>query len=81
MKQQLCTYLFLNVFRKTNDIPRWSISSPVRRENITWTNADLLAIWSFGTNSNKKNMMVWINENAFKIFVSKWRSYRPGEMI
>ena len=48
--------------------------SPVRRQAITWTNADLLSIGPFRTNFSEvwiKNTKLFIQENAFEKVVWK----------
>ena len=55
--------------------------SPFRRQAITWTNAALLSMRTFGTNFSE----IWIKIEKFpfmkmhqKISAAKWRAFCPG---
>ena len=55
--------------------------SPVRRQAITWTNADLLLIGPFGTNFNEIRIEIQnfsFTKMHLKRLSAKWRPFCPG---
>ena len=60
--------------------------SPIRRQAIIWTNADLLSVWNLGTNFSK--VLIKMNKRIYeyhyhtkmhlKMSPAKWRPFWPG---
>ena len=88
----IITFLFENMYLKwsakypVNYISLGSCNglSPVRRQSIIWTNADLLLICPLGTNFNE----IWIQVLIFpfkkmrlKISSAKWHPFYPGGWV